>query len=324
MRSYGIPQDVQDQVTRIFFPVAYPKFEARRKADGRFAYYTSAETAVQVLKNQELWMRNTATMNDFQEIEHGIRLLNQAMGSNLGKRFRSILDSCAPKVAGNVDALFQAYLPEIKANTFITCLSEHDETEDLHGRLSMWRAYGGRNGVALIFKGNAIWSESELGPTSSPVEYLDESGFELTMEEVINKIEQNRSLIEELPVQYVVDVLLAMFHGAVLCVKHPGFAEEREWRISLSPYFNRNHKVPCDVAVVRGTPQEVMKIPLRNIPEIGWEGVDLSTMLERIIIGPCDFPTITKQALCRILKDKLDIEDAERMVTISGIPLRHF
>ena len=41
----------------------------------RFVYYTSADTAMKVLRNQELWFRNATVMNDYSEISYGLGLI---------------------------------------------------------------------------------------------------------------------------------------------------------------------------------------------------------------------------------------------------------
>ncbi|UPK31245.1 hypothetical protein [Bradyrhizobium sp. 195] len=38
-------------------------------------YYTSADTAMRILRNGEIWMRKSHLMNDFREIEHGFECL---------------------------------------------------------------------------------------------------------------------------------------------------------------------------------------------------------------------------------------------------------
>ncbi len=57
----------------------------------------------------------------------------------------------------------------------------------------MWRAYGGRHGVALVLKGERIVSEGTyaLGARSSPVEYLDADGFRRSLGEVADGIRQH-------------------------------------------------------------------------------------------------------------------------------------
>jgi len=146
-------------------------------AGGRFAYYTTADTATSVLRNRQIWMRSTTTMNDYMEVEHGFECLNAAYKGEPGNGLNTALDACFPGLAEDLKNYFNAWLPGIRRDTYMTCVSEHSAEEDQHGRLSMWRAYGGQTGVALVLNGAVMFSESDaLGAYSSPVVELPRFG----------------------------------------------------------------------------------------------------------------------------------------------------
>lgn len=44
-------------------------------------HYCSAETAMRIIKNGEIWLRNVRVMNDVMEIEHGFQLLQRSFQS---------------------------------------------------------------------------------------------------------------------------------------------------------------------------------------------------------------------------------------------------
>jgi hypothetical protein len=49
--------------------------------------------------------------------------------------------------------LFDESFKAIRFHLHIASLSEHDKEEDMHGRLSMWRAFGGNTArVAIVFR----------------------------------------------------------------------------------------------------------------------------------------------------------------------------
>ncbi|PHS26931.1 MAG: hypothetical protein COA84_05615 [Robiginitomaculum sp.] len=60
---------------QIFQPGLMETYNTIEKNKTRFVYYTSAETAMKVLRNQELWFRNATVMNDFSEISYGLGLI---------------------------------------------------------------------------------------------------------------------------------------------------------------------------------------------------------------------------------------------------------
>ena len=69
-----------DRITPIFFPNTELKTREVTSSGGRFVYYTTAETATSILRNKQFWMRNTAAMNDYLEVEHGFGFETKGSG----------------------------------------------------------------------------------------------------------------------------------------------------------------------------------------------------------------------------------------------------
>lgn len=141
-------------------------------AERRFVYYTTADTAAKILASKQIWLRNTAVMNDYSEVQYGFNCLNSAYSNEPGKNFNRALDVCFPGLAAEVKDLYISSLPIISEDTYLTCLSEHLSNEDQHGRLSMWRAYGGSAGIAIVINGAVMFANTKvLKVISSPVAY---------------------------------------------------------------------------------------------------------------------------------------------------------
>jgi hypothetical protein len=135
------PIDDEDPYRRVFFPHTHARIASLGADGGRFAYYTSAEVAARILSNREVWMRNTMAMNDFMEVSYGAECLHAALDGEAGKCFDAVLDLCHAGLSQEVRGFFRAWMPGIRWDSYITCVSEHDPNEDQFGRLSMWRAY---------------------------------------------------------------------------------------------------------------------------------------------------------------------------------------
>jgi hypothetical protein len=120
----------------------------------KFVHYTSAEAALKIIASKRLWMRNTNCMADYREVQHGFEILNKFFSDKpKTDAFIKALDACVSGVAQEAITLFNTWWRDIRFNTFITSISEHDPTEDSHGRLSMWRAFGlNAARVAIVFK----------------------------------------------------------------------------------------------------------------------------------------------------------------------------
>jgi hypothetical protein len=115
-------------------------------------------------------------------------------------------------------------------------------------------------------------------------------------------------------------ILITLILTAVT-VKHPGFDEEKEWRaIYLSKQLSSTRLIQA-VETIGGIPQLIHKLPLKDIPEAGINGLDVAKVIDRVIVGPSGYPGPVAAAFVAELKEA-GIADAEKRVVISDIPLR--
>jgi hypothetical protein len=306
----------------IFFPYAARKRREVQGENARFAYYTTAETAAKIFQKREIWMRNARTMNDFEEIAYGRDIVVNGYNSATGKDFRAALNSIFPNFLVAFEQLFNQWLPLFLTSTFITCFSEHLDHEDELGRLSMWRAYGKRNGVALIANNDVFMSSTDaLGIYSSPVAYLTQAGMEEHLAEVTSNILGNRDFLLAQGEATVRDQVFAMFQFAVICIKHPGFHEELEWRAIWSPTFGHSGKHKTEVECISGVPQAVLKVPLIDYPTEGIVGIEPAKLVNRVIVGPTEYGSTIRDALA-LEMGKAGIPEPASRIVISDIPLR--
>jgi len=262
-------------------------------------------------------------MNDFMEIEYGFDCLQAAYKGAHGEKLKGVLESCFPGLTLEIENQFNQWLPTIRADSYLVCVSQHLPEEDRTGRLSMWRAYGGVTGVALVLDGGVMVRPSDaLGAYSSPVFYGDSPAFASAFGEMVAGLEENAEYLKSLGRERVQASLFSVFRYAVLCTKHPGFREEKEWRVIASPTMYPSARLSKEVVVVRGVPQMVVKLPLVDVPSEGLVGLAIPELLERVIIGPCQFPLVTFLAFARLLSE-LGVSDPGDRIIISDIPIRH-
>ncbi|MDO8980307.1 MAG: DUF2971 domain-containing protein [Afipia sp.] len=316
----GITAD-QLRLHQIFFPYAFQKTIAAIQKKSRFVHYTSAETAVRIFQDQEVWMRKSSFMNDFMEIEYGIELLSANYKSGRDK-IGDIFDKMFPGFLEKLEGRFNGWLPHFRTDTYIACLSEHDDGEDRLGRLSMWRAYGGATGVAIVLNGAPMVAATDaLKAYTSPVAYLNAGKFETEFQRLLSSVAQNADFVKAKGEDVALANMFAAFRAAILCTKHPGFHEEREWRVIYSPSFQKSDRLIADLKTIRGVPQPICRIPLRDAPEENLVGIELPSFIERVIIGPTQFPEAIREAFVSMLSDA-GMSDANSRVFISDIPLR--
>lgn len=309
-----------DRLIRIFHPYATMKRDEVRQSGMRFVHYTSADAAMKMIQSRQVWMRKSSTMNDFSEIEHGLACVETAWRSPAAKHLKHTLEG---KFPGLVDQLVQAYnswRPHFQMETYLTCISEHgDGQEDRLGRLSMWRAYGN---VAVVLRPDVFMSETaSLAAYSTPVEYKDIQEFSTKFESIVATAEHEKDFIGNRQQDAVFKVIFTMLRLAVLATKHPGFVEEREWRVYYSPTLESSQKIRKEIEIINGTPQPVCKIDLVDDPQSGLNGLEVPALIDRIIIGPMQYPWVAAEAFTQLLSDA-GVADAPSRVWISDIPLR--
>lgn len=312
----------QIRLARIFFPYAFERRDALLSKGTRLVHYTLADAAVNMLQKKEIWMRKTSCMDDFMEVEHGIECLQAAYRGEGGKRFKAALESAYKGISKEIEDLFNGWMPRIETDTYLTCLSEHVDREDTFGRLSMWRAYGEKTGVALVLNNTPFLNPSDaLKAYTSPVAYMTDKEVEVELGKIAGVLENNLDFLRAQSRQEIVGYVFNAFKIACLCTKHPGFQEEREWRVVYSPTLEKSDHLIKEIQVIRGTPQPIYKIPLQNIPEEGLVGVEIPELLDRIIIGPTQYPSAAREAFEDLLSEA-GVPDPASRIFVSDIPLR--
>lgn len=307
------------KLAQIFKPGLLEEIKAVVDEQKRFVYYTSADTAMKVLRNQELWFRNTTVMNDFSEITYGLGLIQKVFSGPEGKRFREVVEDIFPGTINKAGKLLSGWELDWKFETYIACVSIHNPEEDRRGRLSMWRAYGD---TALVVNNTPMTATTDLlAVFSIPVLYISEVGLAEHLSNITDAILINRKYLQDLGQDKLVSYIHSMLFRLAIASKHPGFEEEKEWRLYYRPTERESPAMTEEIVVLGGVPQKIFKLRLANEPGIGLYGANIQSLLERIIIGPTEFPYVSYKAFVAVL-DGLEVTDADSKVVVSDIPLR--
>jgi hypothetical protein len=321
----GDQKAIDKRLWKIFFPFAAEREDLAASRKTRFAYYTRAETATSILKTRRIWMRKSMCMNDFMEVQHGLQCLASTVyRTDVGKRFAVVLDQLFEGLWSETEKLLNDCTWHLRTDTYFTCVSEHKVEEDTLGRLSMWRAYGGTNGVALVMNNAPFQAQAPsdvLKIYASPVAYFDAERFEEKFGEAVTNIEKEADLVRQQNREDVKARIFRVLAFAAVCTKHPGFAEELEWRVIHFPWWESSDHMTKEIEVVQGVPQPVYKIPLEDIPEKGLWGITIPALFDRIIIGPTRDPLAMREAFAELLA-KAGVEQPYNKIFLSNIPLR--
>jgi len=326
---------INERMEAIFMPHVRAKRSAKLAADNaantapeqsraRYVHYTNADAAIQIIETKRLWMRNTTSMSDYREVEHGFEMLVRffSQESNF-KQFCDVCDTCAPGKAKEAIDLFNGWWNHIRFDIYVTSVSEHDKSEDEYGRLSMWRAFGGgQPRVAMVF--SVPWfsgAAAAMGMSFNPVLYIERDRSDAPIREMMDNISRERDFLREQGPEEVKNWIFSTLLSSVACVKHAGFAEEREWRGVIAPKLHPPSFLESAIESIRGVPQLVYKIPLDEKVSPAIAGLELSHVLDRVIIGPTPYPIVLADAFRRALGGA-GVENVAEKVRVSDIPIR--
>jgi hypothetical protein len=188
----------------------------------------------------------------------------------------------------------------------------------------MWRAFGGDTTarVALVIKLKLTPNTNiALQLMLNPVAYFTDQEFKEELDAVVRNVREERAFLCGLDRAFLVTNVFLMHVAHVVCLKHEGFHEEREWRIIYAPRRSPSPLIESAVEIVSGIPQLVYKIPLENNSSAGISGIAFADLFDRIIIGPTQFPWVLYEAFVTAL-DQAGIKDAANRVFVSQIPVR--
>ena len=195
------------EIAKIFDPEGTRKKVDLLFSGRRLIHYTSADTALKILKNREVWLRNVRCMNDFMEVEHGLEMMIRFFATpgpqnpDIGvTELFSALDYIVPEISKKTIETMNAWLPRVRNDSYIMCLSEHHKKEDDNGRLSMWRAYGaGSVAVGIVINPLPFYSISDaLGSYSAPVSYQTPEEYFNTLRSVANNVRNNAEALKKI------------------------------------------------------------------------------------------------------------------------------
>jgi hypothetical protein len=322
-----LSQQERDRLTQlmaVFNPKAMSRVKVLHDTKGRLVHYTSAENAMKIISSQTIWLRNTNCMSDYTEISHGFGYLQRFFSDQAKlQRFIAAADACYQNLGTDAISHVNGWLPEIRTNTYICSVSEHDPKENVLGRLSMWRAFGqtATARAAIVMNVPDPFAAEGLHLTLLPVEYTEYDEVEARLEQTIRDVTANVAFLQSFPRDRLLQVIFTYLTSIAVCSKHIGYEEEREWRVIYLPNYLTSNVVTPSTQTIGGIPQIVYQVPLKDDPANDVADVSIPELVERIIIGPSMYPVPMWMAFVDALK-KAGVPDPDKRVFLSNIPIR--
>lgn len=319
--------DTTKLLGEVFFQTAKAETERIVTSDSYLVHYTSAAAALSILDEERpsLWMRSARCMNDRQEVDGGIDRIAAVLGQeDLASRLRNGLNACHDTLASDVAKLLDDTMSTLAHATWIACLSEHSPKEDLRGRLSMWRGYGGTDtGVAIVLNKEFLTSSSMGGlfVFNSPAFYGSDDELRGRFVAMLDALDSHRDRLRNVERERIAHAVGMMLTFAAVSMKHPGFEEEKEWRLLYLPTIFSSAALQDAIVTISGVPQKIFRIPLADQPDHGISGVTPRDLIRRIIIGPTQFGSTIAAAFAARLQAH-GVPEPWAKLQLSDIPLR--
>lgn len=272
-------------------------------------HYTSSAAFLSIIKNGELWFSDYRYMNDLSELNYGIEL------------FKRILSERSDAESDNDDShiLFVA-LKELESaapqtDMFVFCMCEENNL------LNQWRVYGKDTvPVSIEFATRGFmfvnWKPHnfQLVPIIYDA-YKQQAIADNVISAGVEYMRQHRDAIfaNDDAIKGFGEMFAAACIGWSSSMKHPQFAVEKEWRLSvrwgLGPRYLRGQNY-------RASPIGI--VPYLTVrPDDENMGSELP--IRSVTIGPCAYPTIQRQTIHDLLYQH---NMADKDVHVSDLPVR--
>lgn len=165
-------------------------------------HYTTASGLLGILSSRRLWATHARFLNDAKEVEYGVEFV------------KSVL-SAYPQ--SDLGILPRAPFDNVRSTYFVACLCEAGDL------LSQWRGYtANQTGYAIGFETASLSSDRLFRVLYDPHEQ------DTAVRAVVERRLANREKLtrNDLGIEFEFDLL-----ELAIRLKHPTFAEEREWRL---------------------------------------------------------------------------------------------
>jgi hypothetical protein len=273
-------------------------------------HYTNNAGLLGILTRNELWLGDVEFMNDAEELTYA----RDAVVEQLEAKARALWPTDTDDPEESADWCRAWMIRNIVENLrrsagdsartyhgYATCFCESGDL------LSQWRGYAGGGGYAIGFSTGVLTQITESAKETGLLDFarLTKVRYGLgqardALAEVVNGAVPypagHRGVVAWHELMYTV-------LPVVSAIKHPSFAEEREWRLLLLEW---------GVSQVEFRPGNLGLIPYRTLALP-------PAAIVRIVIGPGYHPEVRRAGVLQLL-EKLELHDVS--VELSASPLR--
>jgi hypothetical protein len=278
-----------------------------RPLAGPLYHYTSLDVLVKIVESGVMWASSVFYMNDASEIRHGIDVIMTCAAEQFAKVTDASKREILRHLVGWVSNQRDRHFP-----FFVACFSEKSDD------INQWRSYSpSGNGVCIGFDHIVMhdcfreqgWDFAHcFYQRTNQKQWADAfiTRAVLAVEEAEPDVNKRGDESFYSPIfNTTLDVLLEVASR----IKHPAFAEEREWRL-MSRLLKSEQ---CDrIAFRTGGSMMIPYLPLRLTPN-----ANTTLKLAAVTIGPTRSSELARRSLESYLASK---QVAVGRVAVSAVP----
>jgi hypothetical protein len=297
------------------FPNEQGEWQKLENGEITLTHYTSAEAAYKIISSKKIYMRDARFTNDQSEIHYGYDLLIKAFLDKYAALYKDLFNKIDNSLIDKFHEIIQRDIKIVLQNNFIFCLFGQDstKTDELHnGKLSMWRSYGGKNGVCFQFNGN-VASTSLVNPVLSKVNYWNYDDLDKEMERFYNFLMANIDFISQSK-SVLIEKIINKIKYDLAFMKNPRFKEENEWRLVCFPEFGVDSEYIVENVIINGIPQVVVSVPFSAD-----YGTSFEEIIGNVVIGPSSYAPLIQRSIAELLRVE-GVQKAHDIVLLSDTP----
>jgi hypothetical protein len=270
-------------------------------------HYTDIEGLKGILESGKMWTTDYRYLNDTQELKYGYEIIRKAFYSLIDEFKKD--DTRMHTLLNLLHTIYEEFqYTKLFRYIFIASFCEDGDL------LSQWRAYSGKQpGYSIGF-----WLPRSLMLTKCRYDVEDLLSeykrlitvfttdtlkcIDTTQDKQDNELERIFLGFKYLTLNYSANSSLQL--------KHPGFREEKEWRLfKLAPKKNNPGAVRFRITPIGLVPYD----------EIDFRKDDRSNCISEVVIGPTQEPSLSSDSISQLLRQN-GYENVR--VRVSEIPFR--
>lgn len=298
----------------------------KQSAPPLLAHYTSLSTIEKILNARQFWLSNPLYMNDLEELRFGMHVGAMVFRTSDALRLACGTEDRHEQLIAFFDTLFSEYDRTQALDAYVLCLSEHDAS-NTDGVLAMWRGYGAYGtGAALLLNLASLPPFEDSALLLGQVVYASQEQRQSWMETRVSALAAEIDAYEktDMNLEAAARTWFERLKVFAIFSKHPGFSEEREWRVVYMRERDQRDRLSDSLGYLvsdHGV-EPKLKLPFSTLSQSADPKQMNLSLLAGLILGPSQSGLLA-QASIRRMVSVLGHDNLAPNLWASTIPFRN-